>query len=226
MTNNFLKIEKSASKWCRFSCLLKQEKAIISLNQIESKSVPLRDQDQNLYIFSFNLTVFILIFYVVSCLLTYQIVITVRFLILKEICNRNIHTDVERVCYCSHKTRLDCPSYSYEMDRCNNYRLFIFGGIWTQQSQNKTMNLKTIKIMSSADVFDAILICELNPSVLFKLKRTTWYVKKRTDWAPSTHKKVFFFEKKHNFPSKNDYRYSRIVTYFYVFIYWKVILKC
>ena len=32
-------------------------------------------------------------------------------------------------------------------------------------------------------------------------------------------KKVFFFEKKHNFPSKNDYRYSRIVTYFYVFIY-------
>ena len=169
---------------------------------------------------------FILIFYAVSCLLTYQIVITVRFLILKEICNRNKHTDVERVCYCSHKTRLDCPSYSYEMDRCNNYRLFIFGGIWTQQSQNKTMNLKTIKIMSSADVFDAILICELNPSVLFKLKRTTWYVKKRTDWAPSTHKKVFFFEKKHNFPSKNDYRYGRIVTYFYVFIYWKVILKC
>ena len=31
--------------------------------------------------------------------------------------------------------------------------------------------------------------------------------------------KKFFFEKKHNFPSKNDYRYSRIVTYFYVFIY-------
>lgn len=169
---------------------------------------------------------FILIFYAVSCLLTYQIVITVRFLILKEICNRNKHTDVERVCYCSHKTRLDCPSYSYEMDRCNNYRLFIFGVIWTQQSQNKTMNLKTIKIMSSADVFDAILICELNPLVLFKLKRTTSYVKKRTDWAPPTHKKVFFFEKKHNFPSKNDYRYSRIVTYFYVFIYWKVILKC
>ena len=145
---------------------------------------------------------------------------------MKEICNRNKHTDVERVCYCSHKTRLDCSSYSYEMDRCNNYRLFIFGGIWTQQSQNKTINLKTIKIMSSADVFDAILICELNPSVLFKLKRTTSYVKKRTDWAPSTHKKVFFFEKKHNFPIKNDYRYSRIVTYFYVFIYWIVILKC
>ena len=38
---------------------------------------------------------FILIFYAVSCLLTYQIVITVRFLILKEICNRNKHTDVE-----------------------------------------------------------------------------------------------------------------------------------
>lgn len=138
---------------------------------------------------------FILIFYAVSCLLTYQIVITVRFLILKEICNRNKHTDVERVCYCSHKTRLDCPSYSYEMDRCNNYRLFIFGGIWTQQSQNKTMNLKTIKIMSSADVFDAILICELNPSVLFKLKRTTSYVKKRTDWAPSTHKKFFLLKR-------------------------------
>lgn len=169
---------------------------------------------------------FILIFYVESCLLTYQIVITVRFLILKEICNRNKHTDVERVCYCSHKTRLHCPSYSYEMDRCNIYRLFIFCGIWTQQSQNKTMNLKTIKIMSLTDVFDAILICELKPSVLFKLKRPTSYVKGRTDWAPSTHKKVIFFEKKHNFPSKNDYCYSRIVTYFYVFIYWKVILKC
>ena len=195
MTNNFLKIEKSANKWCRFSSLLKQEKAIISLNQIESKSVPLRDQDQNLYIFSFNLTVFILIFYVVSCLLTYQIVITVRSLILKEMCNRNKHTDVERVCYCSHKTRLDCPSYSYEMDQCNNYRLFIFGGIWTQQSQNKTMNLKTIKIMSVTDVFDAILICEVNPSVLFKLKRPTSYVKKGTDWAPSTHKKSLFFLK-------------------------------
>ena len=43
------------------------------------------------------------------------------------------------------------------------------------------MNLKTIKIMSLTDVFDAILICEVNPSVLFKLKRPTSYVKKGTD---------------------------------------------
>ena len=109
---------------------------------------------------------------------------------------------MERVCYCSHKTRLDCPSYSYEMDRCNNYRLFIFGGIWTQESQNKTMNLKTIKIMSLTDVFDAILICELNPLVLFKLKRSTSYVKKIIDWAPSTHKKVIFLKRSITSPAK------------------------
>lgn len=90
------------------------------------------------------------------------------------------------------------------MDQFNNYRLFIFGAIWTQQNQNwQNYKPKDYKIMSLTDVLDAIFIwVHQKPLLLFKLKRPASYVKKRTDWAPYTHKKVFLFKRSITSPAK------------------------